>query len=174
MSGFYGPPAPPASASQEGSGSQRWFRFDGTFSFGNLLIVAGLLSTSYAGWIRTTERMDRALSDIAGLQRTVATQAESAARSLAEQAQANREQLKENAERFQNIILGLQTTMAENLRRLEERVNKMEGSLDARRANTDQRLDALNGLAQQNRADLASLLRSSGISLPGSPGIRQR
>jgi predicted nucleic acid-binding Zn-ribbon protein len=154
--------------------AHRWFRFDGTFSFGNMLIILGLLGTSYAGYVRNSERMEIAIRDIASLQRGTSEQAERAAQALADQARANRDQLKENAERFQSIILGLQGTMGENIRRVEERMGRLEGSLEARRDSLDQRLEAAMSLGIQNRADLAALQRSSAISLPGSPAVRQR
>jgi hypothetical protein len=152
----------------------RWFRFDGTFSFGNLLIVAGLLGSSGYSYIRNDFVLQGALKEIGRLQGMISEQSERTTRLFAEQAQANRESLKENSERFQGIILGLQANMADAIRRAEERVGKLEGYLESRRRETDQRFEALNNQSLQNKADIQALLRSSGISLPGSPGLRQR
>lgn len=151
----------------------RWIRFDGTFSLGNILIVLGLLGTSYAGYIRNSERMELALRDIAGLQQSVARTAERAVTTQSEQARVNREQLQASAAQFQSIILGLQNNMADSIRRVEERMGKFEGALEGRRDFLDQRLESLNTISAQNRADLAVLLRSSGLPRAGDPGTRR-
>lgn len=151
----------------------RWVRFDGTFTLGNILIVLGLLGTSYAGYIRNSERMEIALRDIAGLQHNVSRTAERAVTAQVEQARVNREQLQASAAQFQSIILGLQNNMADSIRRVEERMGKFEGVLEGRRDFLDQRLETLNTISAQNRADLAALLRSSGIPRAGDPGARR-
>jgi hypothetical protein len=163
----------------------RGVHFDTTISLGNVLIVLGMAVAFGSSFLEGRFGVSQAQRDIVALQGVVEKQATdtrkaleaSAAQSreaVATAAQVAREVARESSNSVERIILGIQQQTTENLRRLEEWVNTGDGRDEARRSAVDARFDAVQGLAIQNKADIQALRGATGVSLPGSPGIRPR
>lgn len=150
----------------------RSFRFDGTISLGNILIVVGMLGALGTTFLGGRDDVRQALRDIASLQRDVATQAEQSRRALQEQAAATREAAKEASASTERIIFGLQGQLAEKIKALETWNGIIEGRAESHRITADTRFNALNEQTVQNRVEIQSLRAASGLNLPGSRAVR--